>query len=124
MNDETLRKTFFAIDIGYELICDTIGAINARAGKADGIVVFKLTLKPTGQNQRIDEEYLHSHTPSYVQVSEAQIIKGLRAYIKAHTDVNVMRIAIDSKGRILHFKVRSIETHNDHFMQLNIDGRV
>jgi hypothetical protein len=122
MHETSIRKTFFIVDLGYEgLKCDSIGAADARATLANSAIIFKFTLKPSGENQHLDEDYLHGHPLDYVQVTETQVLDGVRRYVALHSDVKKMHMEIYSKGRQLRFHVKSIDPQDASLFQFNVE---
>lgn len=120
MHDQSLRKGAFAVDLGYENNCDRISAVDARAGIHGDAILLKLTLKPIDENQRIDEEYFHSHNLAYIQITEKQVLKQLRSFARTHPEPKRIRLEIASQGRSLLFDVQRVTVREDYFMQLDV----
>jgi len=119
--EHSLRKGHFAINLGYENNCDDIGARDARTETVDGNVVLRVTLKPTGENDRLDQEYFQEHTGSlrYVQITEKQVLKELSRVLNRNRNCGV-KIEIFSQGRPYQFEVKDGTWREDYFLQLNL----
>jgi hypothetical protein len=108
MPDRSLRKGFTIVDLQHDGICNSIGAESTSVAIADGAAVLKLTLKPSGENQRLDEEYLHSHRLLSLQLSDNYIVDGFHTFCDHHSDeiTDGLRLEIRSKGRVLSYRVK------------------
>lgn len=120
MHDQSLRKGAFAVDLGYETNCDTISAVDARAGVTRDTIILKLTLKPIDEKQRIDEEYFHSHKLTYIQITEKHLLKQLRSFARTHSEPKWMGLEIASQGHSRLFYVERVTLRDDYFMQLDV----
>ncbi len=129
MTDLSLRKGFALIDLQYEHSVDTMGTKDTAAAIVDGAAVLKFTLKPVDENQRIDEDYLHSHALLAVQLTDEYVIQGFGEFCNRHSDeiTNGMRLEILSKGKPFKFHVGQSDYQGRGFLLLKnlkrLDGQ-
>lgn len=120
MRDRRLRKGFTIINLQHDGICNSIGAENTDVVIIDGAAVLRLTLKPSGENQRIDEEYLHSHRLLSLQLSDQHIIQGFREFCDHYSTeiTDGLKLEITSKGKLLSYRIVKATLRNSDFLDL------
>jgi hypothetical protein len=106
--ERRLRRGFTIVDLQHDGVCNSIGAENTSAAIAEGAAVLRLTLKPSDENQRLDEEYLHSHRLLTLQLSDNYIIERFHEFWERHSAeiTDGLRLEIKSKGKVLSYRVK------------------
>jgi hypothetical protein len=98
-----------------------MGAEECEAEIVDGAVVLRFTLKPVDENQRFDEENLHTQPLLSVQIMDAMIIKKLNQYCTARAKgIYARKLEIISRGKTFHFDVKRVIPHSDSFLELEL----
>lgn len=103
----TLRKGHTFVDLQYENTCDSITAEEFEAEVKDGVAVFRFSLRPSGGNQKFDENNLHACALASVVLNEPQVLKNLRSFNEARkTEYSRWVIEILSRGKAIKFNVK------------------
>lgn len=121
MPDLSLRKGFALVDLQYEHTADTMGTKDTAAAVVDGAAVLQFALTPAGENQRIDEEYLHSHRLLAVQLTDEHVVKRFRQFCMNHSDeiTNDICLEILSKRKMFRYHVGRPEYVGHGFLLLD-----
>jgi hypothetical protein len=114
MAPRSLRKGYQSIYLQYQHDGDSIHATNAETEVIDGTCIVRFTLKPAGENQRLDEEQLHDRQPHSIHITDEQTIERLAGYCKARSGeiTKGMRLDISSKKKTLSFIVKPVRDDN------------
>jgi hypothetical protein len=100
----SLRKGHTRVDLQYEHTCDSITSEQFEAEVKDRVAIFRFSLRPSGENQRDDEENLHTYSLVSVALNEPQILKNLRGFNEAHkTEYSQWAIEVLSRGKPMKF---------------------
>jgi hypothetical protein len=120
MTDLSLRKGFALVDLQYEHTVDTMGTKDTAAAIVDGAAVLKFTLKPVSENQRIDEDYLHSHALLAVQLTDEYVTRRFGEFCNRHSGeiTSGIRLKILSKGKKFKFHVGQWDYQRRGFLLL------
>jgi hypothetical protein len=103
----SLRKGYTHVDLQYKHTCDTIGAERLEAEVKGGQAVFRLSLKPSGGNQREDEEAFHTRELLSVSVNDSLVLKNLRSFHSIHkSEYSNWSLEIFSQGKIVRFSAK------------------
>ena len=122
MRERRLRRGFTIVNLQHDGTRNSIGAENTDVVIVDGAAVLRLTLKPSGENQRLDEEYLHSHRLLSLQISDQHIMQGFREFCDHYSDeiTNGLRLEIMSKGAVLSYRIVKAKLHDSHSLELGL----
>jgi hypothetical protein len=122
MRDRRLRREFTIVGLQHDGICNSIGAENTDVVIVDGAAVLRLTLKPSGERQRLYEEYLHSHRLLSLQLADQQIIRGFREFCDHYSNeiTDGLRLEIMSKGKVLSYRIVKARLRDSHFLDLGL----
>lgn len=100
----SLRKGYAPIDLQYASTCDTIGAEKFRVEIREGQAIFCVSLRPSSGNQREDEENLHTRELLSLTIHEAQVLKNLRSFHRAHSnEYSKWSLLLLSRGKVVKF---------------------
>ena len=100
----TLRKGHTLVDLQYGNTCDSITAEQFEAEVQEGVAIFRLYLRPSGSNQKADEENLHTRSLVSVTINEPQILKNLRGFNEARkAEYSKWVIEVISRGKAMKF---------------------
>jgi hypothetical protein len=124
MSNRSLRKGHEPVHLQYENVGNTITAKEFSVKLEDGILVLKFTLAPSGENQHIDEDYLHEHPKLLsVQLHDEFVISGLFDFCSLHAGefTNGAHLEIISKGKTLSYQITKNHRQQRHFLQLDLE---
>lgn len=109
----SLRKGKASVYMQFAHVGHNIGAEKYECEVADGKAILRLSLRPTGENQRLDEEYLHNQKLVSLDVTDSTVVKGLKSYLTLRlNDFTSWELQILSRGKALFFLVAPyIEQH-------------
>ena len=100
----SLRKGHTLVDLQYEHTCDSITGERFEAEVKDRVAIFRFSLRPSGENQRGDEENLHTSPLVSITLNEAQILKNLRGFNQTRkTEYSHWVIEVLSRGKSMKF---------------------
>lgn len=110
MAPRSLRKGHQSIYLQYQHDGHSIGAVGAEVEIVNGLCVVRFTLKPVDENQRIDEEQLHSTPLLSARIDDQRVIDGLDRYCAAHAGAITggMALEVESQGKTLSFRVTPV----------------
>ena len=99
----------------------SIGAEQYEAEIVDGAVVLRFTLKPVDENQRLDEEELHTQPLVSVQIMNALVIRKLEQFCAARAKgIPGRKLEIISRGKPMQFDIVRAIRHSDSFLELEV----
>lgn len=103
----TLRKGHTLIYLQYESTCDSITGECFEVEVKNGAAIFRLSLRPSGRNQKDDEENLHTLSLVSIALNEPQILKNLRSFNEARkAEYSKWVIEFLSRGKVIKYAAR------------------
>lgn len=121
MPARSLRKGYYGTYLQYANVGDSMGAERYEAEIVDGAVVLRFTLKPVDENQRLDEENLHTEPLVSVQIMDAMTIKKLNQFCAARAkEISARKLEIISRGKTLQFDVKRAIPHSVALLELKL----
>jgi hypothetical protein len=101
----------------------SIGAERYEAEIVDGAVVLRFTLKPVDENQRLDEDELHTQPLVSVQIMDALVIRNLKQFCAARAKgIQGRKLEIISRGKAMQFDIVRAIRHSDSFLELEVQN--
>ena len=109
-----LRKGSSSVHFEYSDGGESIRADTFEAETVADILTLSFRLRPVDDNERMDEENLHTKNLLSISIDDKYIIDGLTSYLK-HYPASSMQLCVISKGKNLSFSVVLEERAIDHF---------
>lgn len=110
----SLRKGQASVYMQFAYVGHNIGAEKYECEVADGKAILRLSLRPTGENQRLDEEYLHNQKLVSLDVADSTVVKGLESYLTLRLkDFTSWELQILSRDKALCFLVAPYINRHD-----------
>ena len=86
----------------HEMIGHNIGAEKFECEVRNRMVIVRFSLRPGGGNQLRNQQYVHTHPFTYVEISDIYLIDNLRSYLHHHqTEFPDWLLEIHSFGKLL-----------------------
>lgn len=102
----SLRKGRTSVYLQHEHTGHSIGAEKYESEVLDGKAILRFSLRPVDGNQRLDEEYLHTHELISVDVADATVIDGLRRHLKSRKqEITSWELQVLSCGKKFSFAI-------------------
>lgn len=102
----SLRKGRQSVYLQHKLTGHSIGAENFECDLDGKKAVFRLSLNPVDDNQRADEDYLHSTQLLSLVVDDSMVIDGLSRYLELQANhCTSLELQVLSRGKTLAFTV-------------------
>ncbi|HEY0555649.1 MAG TPA: hypothetical protein VGG20_15440 [Thermoanaerobaculia bacterium] len=103
-----LRKGYENVDLCYEHGCDTICAEKYEAEIIDGAAVVRFSLRPIDDNQRDDEDNIHTKDLQSVVINDSYAVKRLLSFIgpRRH-EFSRWRLEVTSRENLFKYAVIS-----------------
>jgi hypothetical protein len=110
----SLKKGHASVYMQFAHVGHNIGAEKYECEVANGKAILRVSLRPTGENQRLDEEYLHNQKLVSLDVADSTVVKGLESYLTfGLKGVSSWELQILSRGKAFCFLVAPyIEQHS------------
>ena len=104
--NNSLRKGNTEIYLQHANTGHNINAKFAESEVINDLAILRLTLSPTGDNQKHDEGYLHKELLQSADIHDGRIIEGFFRYVKnSPLKVSLYQLELLSKGKKLEFNV-------------------
>ena len=98
----SLRKGLSSAYFQHEMIGHNIGAEKFECEVRNRMVIVRFSLRPGGGNQLRNQQYVHTHPFTYVEISDIYLIDNLRSYLHHHqTEFPDWLLEIHSFGKLL-----------------------
>ena len=124
MIKRSLRKGSDQGHFQHEHVSNTITMRDTFVAIAGESAVLSFTLKPSGENQHIDEDYFHDHELQSVQFTDKTIIESYRDFCSRHSDqiTDGLRLRVISKGKTFSYRITRISPPQEHFLELTLSS--
>ena len=98
----SLRKGHSSAYFQHVLTGHSIGAEKFECEVRAGMAIVRFSLRPVDENQREDQQYVHTHPFTYVEIHDTYVTDNLRSYLKHHmTEFSGWLLEVHSAGRLL-----------------------
>ena len=110
----SLKKGHASVYMQFANVGHNIGAEKYECEVANGKAILRVSLRPTGENQRLDEEYLHNQKLVSLDVADSTVVKGLESYLTLRLkDFTSWELQILSRDKALCFLVAPYINRHD-----------